>query len=134
MEDFSNYNDGKRGGRIRVRGKIKKQDAKTLVINEIPYGTTTSSLIDSVLKANDKGKIKIKKIEDNTSATAEIIIHLTSGVSPDKTIDALYAFTDCEVSISPNSSIIDGEKPVFIGVSEILKTSTDIPSFSIFST
>ena len=125
MADFSNYNDGKRGGRIRVRGKIKKQDAKTLVINEIPYGTTTSSLIDSVLKANDKGKIKIKKIEDNTSATAEIIIHLTSGVSPDKTIDALYAFTDCEVSISPNSSIIDGEKPVFIGVSEILKTSTD---------
>ncbi|MDG2153168.1 MAG: DNA gyrase/topoisomerase IV subunit A [Crocinitomicaceae bacterium] len=125
MADFSNYNDGKRGGRIRVRGKIKKQDAKTLVINEIPYGTTTSSLIDSILKANDKGKIKIKKIEDNTSAIAEIIIHLSSGVSPDKTIDALYAFTDCEVSISPNSSIIDREKPVFIGVSEILKTSTD---------
>ncbi|MDA7762552.1 DNA gyrase/topoisomerase IV subunit A [Crocinitomicaceae bacterium] len=125
MADFSNYNDGKRGGRIRVRGKIKKQDAKTLIINEIPYGTTTTSLIDSVLKANDKGKIKIKKIEDNTSAIAEIIIHLSSGVSPDKTIDALYAFTDCEVSISPNSSIIDGEKPVFIGVSEILKTSTD---------
>ncbi len=125
VADFSNYNDGKRGGRIRVRGKIKKQDAKTLIINEIPYGTTTTSLIDSVLKANDKGKIKIKKIEDNTSAIAEIIIHLSSGVSPDKTIDALYAFTDCEVSISPNSSIIDGEKPVFIGVSEILKTSTD---------
>ena len=125
MADFSNYNDGKRGGRIRVRGKIKKQDAKTLIINEIPFGTTTTSLIDSILKANDKGKIKIKKIEDNTSATAEIIIHLTSGVSPDKTIDALYAFTDCEVSISPNSSIIDDEKPVFIGVSEILKSSTD---------
>ncbi len=125
MADFTNYNDGKRGGRIRVRGKIKKQDAKTLVINEIPYGTTTSSLIESILKANDKGKIKIKKIEDNTSATAEIIIHLTSGVSPDKTIDALYAFTDCEVSISPNSSIIDDEKPVFIGVTEILKNSTD---------
>jgi len=125
MADFTNYNDGKRGGRIRVRGKIKKQDAKTLVINEIPYGTTTSSLIESILKANDKGKIKIKKIEDNTSATAEIIIHLTSGVSPDKTIDALYAFTDCEVSISPNSSIIDNEKPVFIGVTEILKNSTD---------
>ena len=125
MADFSNYNDGKRGGRIRVRGKIKKQDAKTLIINEIPFGTTTTSLIDSILKANDKGKIKIKKIEDNTSATAEIIIHLTSGVSPDKTIDALYAFTDCEVSISPNSSIIDDDKPVFIGVSEILKSSTD---------
>lgn len=125
MADFSNYNDGKRGGRIRVRGKIKKQDAKTLIINEIPFGTTTTSLIDSILKANDKGKIKIKKIEDNTSSTAEIIIHLTSGVSPDKTIDALYAFTDCEVSISPNSSIIDDDKPVFIGVSEILKSSTD---------
>ena len=125
MADFSNYNDGKRGGRIRVRGKIKKQDAKTLIINEIPFGTTTTSLIDSILKANDKGKIKVKKIEDNTSATAEIIIHLTSGVSPDKTIDALYAFTDCEVSISPNSSIIDDDKPVFIGVSEILKSSTD---------
>lgn len=125
MADFSNYNDGKRGGRIRVRGKIKKQDAKTLIINEIPFGTTTTSLIDSILKANDKGKIKIKKIEDNTSATAEIIIHLSSGVSPDKTIDALYAFTDCEVSISPNSSIIDDDKPVFIGVSEILKSSTD---------
>ena len=125
MADFSNYNDGKKGGRIRVRGKIKKQDAKTLIINEIPFGTTTTSLIDSILKANDKGKIKIKKIEDNTSATAEIIIHLTSGVSPDKTIDALYAFTDCEVSISPNSSIIDDDKPVFIGVSEILKSSTD---------
>ena len=125
MADFSNYNDGKRGGRIRVRAKIKKQDAKTLIINEIPFGTTTTSLIDSILKANDKGKIKVKKIEDNTSATAEIIIHLTSGVSPDKTIDALYAFTDCEVSISPNSSIIDDDKPVFIGVSEILKSSTD---------
>ena len=125
MADFSNYNDGKRGGRIRVRGKIKKQDAKTLIINEVPYGTTTTSLIDSVLKANDKGKIKIKKIEDNTSSTAEIIIHLATGVSPDKTIDALYAFTDCEVSISPNSSIIDNETPVFIGVTEILKVSTD---------
>jgi len=125
MADFSNYNDGLRGGRVRVRGKIKKQDAKTLIINEIPFGTTTSSLIDSILKANDKGKIKIKKIEDNTSASAEIIIHLASGVSPDKTIDALYAFTDCEVSVSPNSSIIDGGKPVFIGVSQILRTSTD---------
>jgi topoisomerase-4 subunit A len=125
MADFSNYNDGKRGGRIRVRGKIKKKDAKTLIINEVPYGTTTTSLIDSILKANEKGKIKIKKIEDNTSAIAEIIIHLASGVSPDKTIDALYAFTDCEVSISPNSSIIDNDTPVFIGVSEILRVSTE---------
>ena len=125
MADFSNYNDGKRGGRVRVRGKIKKHDAKTLIIHEIPFGTSTSSLIDSILKANDKGKIKVKKIEDNTSAEAEIIIHLSSGVSPDKTIDALYAFTDCEVSISPNSSIIDNEKPVFLGVSEILRANTD---------
>lgn len=125
MADFSNYNDGKRGGRVRVRGKIKKKDAKTLIIHEIPFGTSTSSLIDSILKANDKGKIKIKKIEDNTSADAEIIIHLSPGVSPDKTIDALYAFTDCEVSISPNSSIIDGERPVFLGVSEILRANTD---------
>ena len=125
MADFSNYNDGKRGGRVRVRGKIRKKDTKTLIIHEIPFGTSTSSLIDSILKANDKGKIKIKKIEDNTSSEAEIIIHLSPGVSPDKTIDALYAFTDCEVSISPNSSIIDGERPVFIGVSEILRTNTD---------
>lgn len=124
MADFSNYNDGLRGGKIRLRAKIKKQDSKTLVINEIPYGTTTS-LIDSILKANDKGKIKIKKIEDNTAATAEVIIHLATGVSPDKTLDALYAFTDCEVSISPNASIIDGDQPRFIGVSEILKVNTD---------
>ncbi|HLU87159.1 MAG TPA: DNA gyrase/topoisomerase IV subunit A [Taishania sp.] len=124
MADFSNYNDGLRGGKVRLRAKIKKEDSKTLVINEIPIGTTTS-LIDSILKANDKGKIKIKKIEDNTAATAEIIIHLAPGVSPDKTIDALYAFTDCEVSISPNASIIDGDKPRFIGVSEILKINTN---------
>lgn len=122
--DFSNYNDGLRGGKVRVRAKIKKEDSKTLIINEIPYGTTTS-LIDSILKANDKGKIKLKKIEDNTAAVAEIVIHLAPGVSPDKTIDALYAFTDCEVSISPNASIIDGDKPRFIGVSEILKINTD---------
>ena len=125
MADFSSYNDGLRGGRVRVRAKIKKQDNKTLIINEIPYSTTTTSLIESVLKANDKGKIKIKKIEDNTSSEAEILVHLASGVSPDKTIDALYAFTDCEVSISPNSSIIDGDVPKFIGVSEILKINTD---------
>lgn len=124
MADFSNYNDGLRGGKIRLRAKIKKQDSKTLVINEIPYGTTTS-LIDSILKANDKGKIKIKKIEDNTAAMAEVIIHLATGVSPDKTLDALYAFTDCEVSISPNASIIDGDQPRFIGVSEILKVNTE---------
>lgn len=124
MADFSNYNDGLRGGKIRLRAKIRKEDNKTLVINEIPYGTT-STLIDSILKANDKGKIKIKKIEDNTSAVAEVIIHLAPGVSPDKTLDALYAFTDCEVSISPNSSVIDGDKPRFMGVSEILKVNTD---------
>ena len=125
MADFTNYNDGLRGGRVRVRAKIKKFDAKTLIVHEIPYGTTTTSLIESVLKANDKGKIKIKKIEDNTSSQAEIIIHLAPGVSPDKTIDALYAFTDCEVSISPNSSIIDADTPRFLGVSEILKINTD---------
>jgi topoisomerase-4 subunit A len=125
MADFTGYNDGLRGGRVRVRAKIKKVDNKTLIIHEIPFGTTTSSLIESVIKANDKGKIKIKKIEDNTSMEAEIIVHLFPGVSPDKTIDALYAFTDCEVSISPNSSIIDGEKPRFLGVSEILKINTD---------
>ncbi len=125
MADFTNYNDGLRGGKVRVRAKIKKLDNKTLVINEIPFGTTTSSLIDSILKANDKGKIKVKKIEDNTSAIAEITIHLAPGVSPDKTLDALYAFTDCEVSISPNASIIDGDKPRFIGVSEILRINTD---------
>jgi topoisomerase IV subunit A len=125
LADFTGYNDGLRGGRVRVRAKIKKVDNKTLIINEIPYGTTTSSLIESVIKANDKGKIKIKKIEDNTSSEAEIIVHLAPGVSPDKTIDALYAFTDCEVSISPNSSIIDGERPRFLGVSEILRINTD---------
>jgi len=124
MADFSNYNDGLRGGKIRLRAKIRKEDSKTLIVHEIPYGTT-SSLIDSILKANDKGKIKIKKIEDNTAAVAEVIIHLAPGVSPDKTLDALYAFTDCEVSISPNASIIDGDKPRFIGVTEILKVNTD---------
>ena len=125
MADFTNYNDGLRGGRVRVRAKIKKVDTKTLIVHEIPFGTTTTSLIESVLKANEKGKIKIKKIEDNTSSEAEIIIHLAPGVSPDKTIDALYAFTDCEVSISPNSSIIDADTPRFLGVSEILKINTD---------
>ncbi|MDR0802924.1 DNA gyrase/topoisomerase IV subunit A [Fluviicola sp.] len=125
MADFTNYNDGLRGGKVRIRAKIKKTDNKTLVINEIPFGCTTSSLIESVIKANDKGKIKVKKIEDNTASEAEIVIHLAPGVSPDKTIDALYAFTDCEVSISPNASIIDSNTPRFMGVSEILKTNTD---------
>ncbi|MNU82920.1 DNA gyrase subunit A [compost metagenome] len=125
MADFTNYNDGLRGGKVRVRAKIKKVDNKTLIINEIPFGCTTSSLIESVIKANDKGKIKVKKIEDNTAAEAEIVIHLAPGVSPDKTIDALYAFTDCEVSISPNASVIDGDTPRFMGVSEILKVNTD---------
>jgi topoisomerase IV subunit A len=125
MADFSNYNDGLRGGKVRVRAKIKKVDNKTLIINEVPFGNTTSSLIESILKANEKGKIKVKKIEDNTAAEAEIVIHLAPGVSPDKTIDALYAFTDCEVSISPNASVIDGDTPRFMGVSEILKTNTN---------
>jgi len=125
MADFTNYNDGLRGGKVRVRAKIKKLDNKTLVIHEIPFGTTTGSLIESIIKANEKGKIKVKKIEDNTAAEAEVIIHLSPGVSPDKTLDALYAFTDCEVSISPNSSIIDKDTPRFMGVSEILKVNTD---------
>ena len=125
MADFSNYNDGKRGGKIRVRARIRKEDTKTLVIHEIPFGTTTTSLIDSILKANDKGKIKIKKIEDNTAADVEIRIYLATGVSPDKTIDALYAFTNCEMSVSPNTSVIWDDKPHFLGVNEILKTSTN---------
>jgi topoisomerase-4 subunit A len=125
MADFTNYNDGLRGGKVRVRAKIKKVDNKTLMINEIPFGCTTSSLIESIIKANDKGKIKVKKIEDNTAAEAEIVIHLAPGVSPDKTIDALYAFTDCEVSISPNASVIDGDNPRFMGVSQILKVNTN---------
>ena len=125
IADVSNYNDGKRGGKIRVRAKISQLDKKTLVINEIPFGTTTSSLIDSILKANDKGTIKIKQIEDNTAANVEILVHLPNGISPDKTIDALYAFTICENSISPLCCVIDNNKPVFIGVSEILRLSTN---------
>ncbi|WP_047245413.1 DNA gyrase/topoisomerase IV subunit A [Maribacter thermophilus] len=123
--DISNYNDGLRGGKVRVRAKISQLDKNTLVINEIPYGTNTSSLIDSILKANDKGKIKIKKIEDNTAAEVEILVHLPSGISPDKTIDALYAFTACESSISPLGCIIEDNKPLFIGVTEMLQRSTD---------
>ncbi len=125
MADISNYNDGKRGGKVRVRAKINQYEKNILSINEIPFGTTTSSLIDSILKANEKGKIKIKKIEDNTAANVEILVHLPSGVSPDKMIDALYAFTDCEISISPLCCVIDNNKPVFIGVSDILKRNTD---------
>ncbi len=123
--DVQGYNDGNRGGKIRVRAKISQLDKNTLVINEIPYGTTTSGLIDNILKANEKGKIKIKKIEDNTAASVEIIIHLPNGISPDKTIDALYAFTDCESSISPLGCVIIDNKPHFIGVSEMLTLSTD---------
>ena len=125
IADFTNYNDGKRGGKVRVRAKINIVDKSTLLISELPYSTTTTSLIDSIIKANDKGKIKIKKIDDNTSSKVEILIHLPSGISPDKTIDALYAFTNCEVSISPLSCIIENNKPCFLGVSEILIKSTD---------
>ena len=123
--DVQNYNDGLRGGKVRVRAKISVKDKNTLVIHEIPFSTTTSSLIDSILKANDKGKIKIKKIEDNTAAEVEILVHLPNGISPDKTIDALYAFTACESSISPLGCIIINHKPQFSGVSEMLKISTD---------
>ena len=123
--DVTNYNDGMRGGKIRVRAKISTLDKNTLVINEIPYGTNTSSLIDSILKANDKGKIKIKRIEDNTAAEVEILVHLPNGISPDKTIDALYAFTACESSISPLGCVIEDNKPLFIGVKEMLERSTD---------
>jgi topoisomerase-4 subunit A len=123
--DIQGYNDGNRGGKVRVRAKISQLDKNTLVVNEIPYGTTTSGLIDNILKANEKGKIKIKKIEDNTAANVEIIIHLPNGISPDKTIDALYAFTDCESSISPLGCVIIDNKPHFIGVSEMLTLSTD---------
>jgi topoisomerase-4 subunit A len=125
MADVENYNNGLRGGKVRVRARIRKEDNKTLVIHEVPFGSTTSSLIDSILKANDKGKIKIKKIEDNTAAEAEITVHLPSGVSPDKTIDALYAFTDCEISISPNACVIENDSPRFLGISDLLKASTD---------
>lgn len=124
--DVSNYNDGKRKGRVRVRARISQEDKQTLKISEIPYGITTTTLINSILKANEKGKIKIKKVEDNTSENVEILVHLPAGVSPDKTIDALYAFTDCEISISPLCCVIENNSmPVFIGVSDILRRSTD---------
>jgi len=125
MMDASNYNDGLRGGKIRIRAKIDELDKKTLVITEIPYTTTTTSLIDSIIKANDTGKIKIKKVIDNTAKDVEIQIQLAPGISPDVTIDALYAFTDCEVSISPNACVIIEDKPHFMGVGEILRVSTN---------
>ena len=125
IADFSDYKDGLRGGKVRVRARISQLDKNTLVITEIPFGSNTSSLIDSILKANDKGKIKIKKIEDNTAADVEILVHLPSGISPDKTIDALYAFTGCETSISPLGCVIEDNKPFFVGVSEMLRRSTD---------
>ncbi len=123
--DVSNYNQGKRGGKVRVRAKIEKVDKKTLAIREIPYSTTTTSIIDSIIKANDKGKIKIKKVTDNTAKEVEILIELASGISPEVTMDALYAFTNCEVSISPNACVIVDNKPHFMTVEEILKISTE---------
>jgi len=123
--DISNYNDGLRGGKVRVRAKISQYDKTTLAINEIPYGTTTTTLIESILKANDQGKIKIKRIEDNTAENVEILVYLPPNISPDKTIDALYAFTTCENSISPLGCVIIDNKPIFLGVTEILKLSTD---------
>jgi topoisomerase-4 subunit A len=125
MIDVSRYNDGLRGGAVKVRAKINKIDKKTLVITEIPFGKTTSSVIESILKANDKNKIRIKKVDDNTAAQVEIMVYLAGDVSADKTIDALYAFTDCEVSISPNACVINEDKPHFIGVSEILRCSAE---------
>lgn len=125
MVDVSKYNDGQRGGVVKIRAKIEKLDKKTLVITEIPYGKTTTTLIDSIIKASENGKIKIRKIDDNTAANVEIVIHLMPGVSPDKTIDALYALTDCEYSLSPNSCVIIDNKPSFMGVSEMLRRSVD---------
>ena len=125
IADISNYNDGLRGGRVRVRAKIGQYDKNTLIITQIPFSTNTTTLIDSILKANEKGKIKIKKIEDNTAAEVEILIHLFPGVSPDKTIDALFAFTACETSIAPLGCVIEDNKPLFVGVSHMLKISTE---------
>lgn len=124
LADFSKYNDGMRGSKVRVRARINQLDKKTLVITEIPFGCTTGGLIDTIIAANEKGKIKIRKIDDNTARNVEILIHLMPGVSPDTTIDALYAFTDCEISISPNSCVIDNGRPRFVGVKEMLRIST----------
>lgn len=123
--DVTNYNDGNRGGKVRVRAIIEEQDKKTLVIKSVPYGVTTSALMESIVKANDQGKIKVKKVTDHTAADVEIIIELAAGISPDITIDALYAFTDCEVSISPNACVIVDDKPQFLGVTQLLKIATD---------
>jgi len=123
--DVAKYNDGERGGSVKIRSRIEKLDNKTLAITEIPYGSNTSKLIDSIVKASDKGKIKIRKVDDNTSANVEILVHLLPGSSSDKTIDALYAFTDCELSISPNCCVIHDNKPRFCGVSEMLRISCD---------
>lgn len=123
--DVSRYNDGERGGSVKIRAKVGKIDNKTLVISEIPYGKTTSAVIDSILKANEKGKIKIKKVDDNTAKNVEILVHLAPSVSSDKTIDALYAFTDCEISLSPNCCVIKDDKPHFLTVSDVLRHSTD---------
>lgn len=125
MIDVSNYNDGKKGGKLRIRSKIEELDKKTLVIREIPYGKTTTGLIESIIKANDKGKIKIKKVIDNTAKDVEIVVELAPGVSPDVTVDALYAFTDCEVSESPNACVIIDDKPIFMGVTDILRFNTE---------
>lgn len=125
MIDISDYNDGERGGRVRIRARILQEDKNTLKISEIPYGTTTGSVIDSILKANEKGKIKIKRVEDNTAKDVEILVHLHANVSPDKMIDALYAFTQCETSLSPNACVIVDNKPEFLSVSDILKNNTD---------
>ncbi len=125
MIDVSRYNEGLRGGKVRVRARIVKEDKKQLVITDIPFGKTTGSLIDSIISANEKGKIKIKKIEDKTADKVRIVIHLPNDADPDKTIDALYAFTDCEISISPNATVIDDDKPKFMSVKEILRRSVD---------
>ncbi len=125
LMDASRYNDGLRGGSLKIRSRISKLDKKTLIITEVPYGRTTSSVIESILKANEKGKIKIRKVDDNTAENVEILVHLAPGADPDKTIDALFAFTDCEIPISPNSCVIENDRPRFVGIREILKISTD---------
>ena len=125
IADFTLYNQGKKGGKIRLRGKIDVMDKKTLAIRNVPYSVTTTALIDSILKANDGGKIKIRRVEDNTAENVEILVHLTQGISPEVTIDALYAFTQCEISISPNCCVIIDNRPVFISVSKLLKLTTE---------
>ncbi|MFZ1692176.1 MAG: DNA gyrase subunit A, partial [Flavobacteriales bacterium] len=125
LADVSNYNEGERGGRVRCRARIQKLDSKTLEITEIPFGTTTTSLMESIVKANEKGKIKVRHIDDNTAEFASIVIHLATGVSPDTTIDALFAFTDCEVSLAPNAVVIENDKPRFVSVKELLRISTE---------